>query len=65
MLRGLKHTLWAPGLRDPTEPETELCLGVSWGRAGRQWTAAGAGPLGAVDLGMAEALLEEVSVNPP
>ena len=31
---------------------------------GQQWTAAGAGTLGAVDLGMAQALLEEVAINP-
>ena len=35
------------------EPETELCLGVSWGYTGQQWTAAGAGALGAVDPGTA------------
>ena len=29
MLRGLKHTLSAPGPRDPSETETDLCLGVS------------------------------------
>ena len=28
-----------------------------------EWTAAGAGALGAVDLGMAQALLEEVTIN--
>ena len=31
---------------------------------GQQWTATGTGALGAADLGMAEALLEEVTVNP-
>ena len=30
----------------------------------RQWTAAGAGALGAADLGMAQALLTEVTINP-
>ena len=30
---------------------------------GQQWTAAGAGALGAVDLGIAKALLEEVAIN--
>ena len=30
-----------------------LCLSVSCGGAGQQWTAAGAGALGAADLGMA------------
>ena len=29
-----------------------------------QWTAAGSGALGVVDLGMAKALLEEVAINP-
>ena len=29
-LRGLKQTLCAPGPRDSIEPETELCLSVSW-----------------------------------
>ena len=53
MLRGLKQTLYAPGPRDPTEAETELCLSVSCRCTGQQWTAAGAGALGAVDLGMA------------
>jgi len=54
MLRGLKQTLCAPGRRDPTETETELCLSVSCGGIGQQWTAAGAGALGA----------EEVAINP-
>ena len=31
---------------------------------GEQWTAAGAGALGVVDLGMAWTLLEEVNINP-
>ena len=53
MLRGLKQTLCAPGPRDPTETETELCVSVSSGGAGQQWTAAGARDLGVVDLGMA------------
>ena len=63
-LRGLKHILCAPGPRDPTETETELCLGVSWGGTGQQWPATGAGALGAAGLGMAQALLEEVTINP-
>ena len=53
MLRGLKHTLCTPGPRDPTETEPELCLGVSRGGTGQQWTVAGAGAPGAVDLGVA------------
>ena len=52
-LRGLKPTLCAPGSRDRTETETELCLSVSYGGMGQQWTAAGAGALGDADLGMA------------
>ena len=36
-----------------TKTETELCLSVSCRGTGQQWTAAGAGALGAVDLGMA------------
>ena len=38
--------------QDP-EPEPELCLSVSCGGTGQQWTAGGADALGAVDLGMA------------
>ena len=53
LYRGLRHTLCAPGPRDPTETETELCLSVSCGGMGQQWTAAGARDLGVVDLGMA------------
>ena len=53
MLRGFKHTLCAPRPRDPTETEPELGLSVSCGSMGQQWPAAGAGALGAADLGMA------------
>ena len=53
MLRGLKQTLCTPGPRDPTETETELCLSVSCGGTGQQWTATGAGALGAAELGTA------------
>ena len=53
MLRGLKQTLFAPGPIDPTETETELFLDVSCGGSGQQCTAAGAGALGAADLGVA------------
>ena len=53
MLRGLKQTLCIPGSRDPIDTEPELCLGVSCGGTGQQWPAAGAGALGAADLGMA------------
>ena len=38
---------------NPTEAETEPCLSVSCGGTGQQWTAAGAGALGTIDLGMA------------
>ena len=64
MLGGLKQTLCTPGPRDPTETEPELCLSVSCGDTGQQRPAAGTGALGAVDLGMAKALLEEVAINP-
>ena len=37
---------------------------VSCGGTDQQRTAAGAGALGAVDLGMGRALLEEVAINP-
>ena len=43
MLRRLKQNLCAPGPRHPTETETKLCLSVSCGRMGQQWTAAGQG----------------------
>ena len=39
-------------------------MSVSYGGMGQQWPAAGAGALGAADLGMALALLEEVTINP-
>ena len=52
-LRGLQQTLCKPRPRDPTETEAELCLSVSCGGMGQQWTAARAGALGEVDLGMA------------
>ena len=49
-LRGLKQTLCAPGPRDPTVTKTELCLSISGGGTGLQWSAAGTGALG---VGMA------------
>ena len=64
MLRGLKQILCTPGPRDSTETETELCLSVSCGGTGQQWTLAGTEALGAADLGMPLALLEEVAINP-
>ena len=51
--RWLRHTLYAPGPRDPTETETEQCLSVSCSGMGQQWPDARAGVLSAVDLGMA------------
>ena len=63
MLRGLKQTLCTSGHRDPTETETELCVSISCGGTGQQRTATGTGALGAADLGMAWALLEEVAIN--
>ena len=54
MLRGLKQIFCAPEPRDPIETETELCLSVSCRGMGQQWTATGAGALGATDLGMAK-----------
>jgi len=50
MLRGLKQ-FYAPGPRDPTETETELCLSISCGGMGQQWTAKVTG-CSAADLGM-------------
>ena len=53
LLEGTNKTLCAPGPRDPTETEPELCLSIFYEGPGQQWRAAGAGALGAVDLGMA------------
>ena len=47
------QTLCAPGPRDPTETERDLCLSVSCRGEGQQWPATGAGALGAADLGVA------------
>ena len=54
----------ALGPRDPTETETELCMSISCGDTGQQWTATGTGALGAADLGMAYALFEGFTINP-
>ena len=51
--RAHTYPVCTPAPRDPTETETELCLGVSCKGMGQQWSAAGAGALFAVDLGMA------------
>ena len=64
MLRGFKQILCTPGPRDPTETETELCLSISCGGMGQQWTATETGALCAADLDMVSALLEEVTINP-
>ena len=52
--------------QDPETPESklELCLNVSCKGTVQQWAAAWSGALGAADLGMASALLEEVAINP-
>ena len=63
MLRGLKQILCTPVHSDPKVTEPELCLSVSYRDTGQQWTTAGAGALSAVDLGMAQARLEEVTIN--
>ena len=42
-----------PCVHQDPETETELCLSISCGGTGQQWTAAGAGALGAADLDMA------------
>ena len=50
----------------PTETETVPafeCLRVSCRGTGQQWPATGAEALGAADLGMTYALLEEVAIN--
>ena len=51
--RDSNKTLSAPGPRDAIETEPELYLSFSYGGTGQQWTAEGAGALGAIDLGMA------------
>ena len=50
---GLKQTLCAPGSRDPTETEPELCLSTSYKGMVQQWPDVGAGALDAAELGMA------------
>ena len=45
--------LCAPGPRDPTETETELCPECHLRRFRAAVTAAGTGALGAADLGVA------------
>ena len=52
--------------QNPEAPrrQTELCLSILRRGMSQQWPAARTGALGAVDLGMAEALLEEIAINP-
>ena len=47
------NNLNIPGPSDPTETESELYLSISCKGLGQQWPGAGAGALGAADLGMA------------
>ena len=56
LLEGTNKTLCAPGCRNPTETEPELCLSISCRGMGQQWSAAGAGALGAADLAMVRPL---------
>ena len=66
------HQRWSEGLnkacmhQDLETPQrlSKKCFSVSCRGTGQQWTAAGEGALGAADLGMAYALLEEVTINP-
>ena len=58
-LGGLRHILCTPGPRDPTKTKTELSEHLLW-----RYGSAGAGALGAADLGTAQVLLEEVAINP-
>ena len=46
-------TLVCTRTQGPTETETELCLSLSCGGTGQQWTATGTEALGAADLGVA------------
>ena len=63
-MEGSNKTLCATGDSAETEPDLFECLSVSCGGTGQQWPATGAGALGAADLGMALALLEEVAIYP-
>ena len=56
LLEGTNKSLCAPGPRNPTETKPELCLNISCGGTGQQGPAAGAGVLGAGDLGMVRPL---------
>ena len=62
----LQHywSLCAPGPRNPTETETELCLSVSCVGMDQQWTATGAGALSATDLGMAGCSRRGYGISP-
>ena len=48
----------------PHRDWAELCLSVSCGGTGHQWTATGAEALGAADLSMTWVRLEKVAINP-
>ena len=62
---GSNKTLSSPGYSTDTEPYMPFeCLSVSCEGPGQQWPAAGAGALGAANLGMASALFEAVAINP-
>ena len=64
MLGGLKQIFCTPGPQNPTETEPDWALSVSCGGTGQQWPVIRAEALGASDLSMAQALLEEVTINP-
>ena len=55
MIGGAKSCLESNSIptKDAQRAQTELCLSVSCKGMGQQWPAAGAGALGAADLGMA------------
>ena len=62
MLRGIKQISCTPRPRDPTETETELCLSVSCRGRWAVDYCRGRGS-GCSRPGVAEALLEEVTIN--
>ena len=62
---GSSKTLCSSGDATESEPDLPLSVSVSCRGTGQQWPAPMAGALSAVDLGMAQALLEEVTIEPP
>ena len=60
---GSSKTLCSSGDATESEPDLPLSVSVSCRGTGQQWPAPMAGALSAVDLGMAQALLEEVAIN--